>query len=113
MVTSDHTAAGQRQEAASAVLCFAIVIAFALLVLFEGSVEPAELLKLMATFIGIAVLIAGSALIFFAGVELVRSGRRSRWQERPAAALVSALKQKWASDRLFSAVWPILLFLLL
>lgn len=84
-----------------------------LFVLAEGSVAPLELAKLIATFISIAILIAGTALIFFAGFELVRSGRRSGWKERPAVALLSALKQRWADDRLFSVAWPIGLFLLL
>jgi hypothetical protein len=113
MVTIPPAADGRRQEAACASLCFAIVAAFTAFVLVEGSVSPPELARLIATFIGIAVLIAGSALIFFAGVELVRSGRRSRWQERPAAALLAALNARWKQDRLFSALWPIALFLLL
>jgi len=107
------TFAGQRQEAACAALCFAIVLPFALFVLLEGSVAPLELFKLIATFVSIAILIAVSGLVFFAGVELVRRGRRSRWQERPAMALLTALKEKWATDRLFSVAWPLVLFLIL
>jgi hypothetical protein len=104
---------GNRQETACAALCFAIVVPFTLFVLLEGSVRPAELIRLMAMFIGIAVLLVGSGLVFFAGVELIRRGRRSGWQERPATGLLRALQAKWAADRLFSVLWPILLFLLL
>jgi hypothetical protein len=105
--------AGSRQEAACASLCFAVVVAFAAFVLLEGSVAAAELAKLIGTFIAIAILLAGSGLVFFFGIELVRRGRRSRWQERPATALLSAVREKWAADRLFSVIWPLLLFLIL
>ena len=103
----------QRQEKAFAALCFAIVLPFAALVLFEGSVAPGEFLKLAAAFIGIALLIAGAAFIPFAGVELVKSGLRSGWKERPALALWGALKERWMADRFLSVGWPIALFLIL
>ena len=76
------TALDLRQEKACAALCFAIVLPFTLLVLLEGSVAPAEFLKLAAAFIGIALLLAGAAFLPFAGVELVKSGLRSGWKER-------------------------------
>ncbi len=107
------TIASQRQEAACAALCFVAVLPFSLFVLLEGSVAPAEFLELISTFTGIALLLGASGLVFFAGIELFRRGRRSHWQERPASALLSALKEKWATDRLFSVAWPILLFLVL
>lgn len=103
----------QRQEKACAALCFAIVLPFTVLVLLEGSVALGEFLKLVAAFIGIALLLAGAAFIPFAGAELVKSGLRSGWKERPALALLSALKERWASDKLLSVAWPIALFLVL
>jgi len=84
-----------------------------MLVLLEGSVAPGEFFKLAAAFIGIALLLAGAAFLPFAGAELVKSGLRSGWKERPALALWNALKDRWAADRLLSLSWPIGLFLVL
>jgi hypothetical protein len=105
--------ADQRQEKACAAICFAVVVPFTLLVLIEGSVATTEFLRLAAEFIGIALLLTGCAFIPFAGVELVKSGLRSGWKERPALALLSALKERWRVDRLFCLIWPIALFLVL
>lgn len=96
-----------------AAICFALVLPFTGLVLWSGRVGIAELGRLIGLFVGIAAMLALTAIILFSAVEFLRNGQRSRWSDHPTRALLASFARRWSEDRLFSLAWPVALFLLL
>jgi hypothetical protein len=102
-----------RAEAIFAALAFAMVAAFALFVLLDEDVPAAAFAELAAAYVGVTLLIVGTACLLFAAGAIWKAGRASRWKASPTGAARAAFLNKWREDRLFGLAWPAGIFMLL
>ncbi|WP_165357366.1 phosphatase PAP2 family protein [Sphingosinicella sp. CPCC 101087] len=102
-----------RTEATFAALAFAMVAAFALVVLLDEDVSTIAFAELAAAYVGVTLLIVGTACLLLAAGAVWKAGRASRWKASPMDAARAAILNKWREDRLLSLAWPAGVFLLL
>jgi hypothetical protein len=102
-----------RHERGAVALNATLVCGFTLFVLGSGAVSVRSFARLLASYVGIALIVLAFALVLYAGQVVIRSGRASRWRDSPSRALIRAFSARWRDERMFCLAWPVALFLLL